>query len=691
MTNNRLHRYRILERLGKGGSGEVFLGIDPFKRSVAVKIQRRPRKRLRFMQEYKILNEFPHPSLVSVYEYGLLSGGWSYLVLELINGKSATGYVRSLYGSDRLYKCIQIAIKISEAFGSLHQMNWIHGDIKSNNILVDQSGIPHLIDFELARALSSTGTGKFFGTRSYAPPEQHDGLKLDASVDVYAMAGVLHRMITNKSVFERVDNAKEAHHRRTTAPNISKSIPKNLRTLLQNALDPDAQKRPANGYQFADQLRVCLPIPEDTYPDSTSNSHMAHLCEILDQNELAPELFALHLWSLTGGDSVLINRFAYSYAQEKKWIPSDYHEQVWHYLQHLPEATQRAFYVLACLGGKASTSLLHKFAGVSRRQLTKQLEKLPHWVRKDGVLWHLYVGATHAACLHLLPHEQGLVELFEFQKSLPKWAKLCVEALHHPENILQEATHWINTKANTLHQWRLLSRIEGHELQVDSLKERLLFRRNGDWLQSLQLQSDGPAQRLLSIFERVHPSDIPTLDSMTRSTNIDIWVVSRALLAEWYILHGQFTKGESYIVPLCSHEDPYPRIIGLQQRALLYHHLNQQSRLSTTHRALEEISCQPITNKIRRLIANKEWTTNLLTEEEVPSTYLHVRKSLELGEPVGESLRKLVTELPVLEQSFLAVHPLWSGRLSELALPIEPKQEEFTYTIDPGEDFSCSQ
>ena len=145
MSFSRLQRYRVLESLGRGGSGEVFLGVDPFKHSVAIKIQRRPRKRLRFMQEYKILNEFPHPSLVSVYEFGLLSEGWSYLVLELIDGKSATGHVRSLYGSQRLYKCLQIAIKISEAFGSLHQMNWIHGDIKSNNILVDGNGIPHLI------------------------------------------------------------------------------------------------------------------------------------------------------------------------------------------------------------------------------------------------------------------------------------------------------------------------------------------------------------------------------------------------------------------------------------------------------------------------------------------------------------------------------------------------------------------
>ena len=51
-------------------------------------------------------------------------------------------------------------------------------------------------------------------------------------------------------------------------------------------------------------------------------------------------------------------------------------------------------------------------------------------------------------------------------------------------------------------------------------------------------------QRLLSIFEQVHASDIPTLISMTKSTNIDVWVVSHAILAEWYILQGQFTKGE---------------------------------------------------------------------------------------------------------------------------------------------------
>ena len=234
-------------------------------------------------------------------------------------------------------------------------------------------------------------------------------------------------------------------------------------------------------------------------------------------------------------------------------------------------------------------------------------------------------------------------------------------------------------------------RIEERGHDISNLKERLLCRQNGDWLQSLRLQKDGSVQRLLSIFERVHESDIPTLTSMTKSTNIDVWVVSHAILAEWYILQGQFTKGEELLVPLCAHLDIYPKIIGLQQRALLYHHLNQQSRLSATHSEIEEISCQPITDKIRRLIANREWNTNLLTEEEVPSTYLAVRKGLENGESVDKDLRTLVTELSTIERSFLAVHALWSGRLQDLQLPVEPKQEEFKYTIDPEEDLSCSR
>ena len=681
MATPQLHRYRVLESLGKGGSGEVFLGLDPFDESVAIKIQRRPRKRNRFMQEYKILNEFPHPSLVKVHEFGLLDEGWSYLILGLIEGKSATAFVRSLYGSERLYKCIQIAIKVSEAFGSLHQMGWIHGDIKSNNILVDKHGIPHLIDFELARSLEDTGQGKFFGTRSYAPPEQHEGKKLDATVDVYAMAGVLYRMITNKSAFQRVDNAKEAENRRITPPDISKRMPKKLKMLLTAALSPDPYKRPSNGYVFADMLRQCLTIPEPVIIHKDPPPYILHITNTLQNYNIQPEVHTLALEALTGGDASLVSRFVHHYSQHNYWVPDDYHEQVWHYLQHLPEETQRALYLLACIGGRGSTSLLRKFTNIDRRQLSKALEQLPHWVRKEGHMWHLYVGATHYACTHLIEHNEGIDTLLEAQTPLPKWAHYCIQALKNPEDILLQTEAWIHQEANTIIQWRLLQLLAKQEYILQHLTDLLIHRQNGQWLQALQLRNDAESQRLLSIFRHITPDDIPTLQNMAKSRNIDVWVVSHALLAEWAILHGHFSTAERWIKPLSSHTDNYPRLLGLQQRALLYHHLGQHNRLELIYQTMDRITAQPMTEKLRLLIANKEWTTNLFAIEEVSSLYLKVRMALEKGGSVKEDLEVLVTRLPVLERSMLSVHPLWGGSIDVLNLPVEPKEAEFRYII----------
>ena len=100
---------------------------------------------------------------------------------------------------------------------------------------------------------------------------------------------------------------------------------------------------------------------------------------------------------------------------------------------------------------------------------------------------------------------------------------------------------------------------------------------------------------------------------------------------------------------------------------------------------MEQISCQPITDKLRRLIANREWTTNLLTEDEVTSSYLQARKSLE----ERQSSEQTLTELSTDARSLLAVHTLWSRQ--DLHLPPEPTQDEFKYTINIEEDLSCSR
>ena len=196
------------------------------------------------------------------------------------------------------------------------------------------------------------------------------------------MAGVLHRMITNKPVFERVDNDKEAMHRRKNAPNISKRLPAQLRHSFEKLSHQIQQSDQQTDMRLQiDCGSVCLfrrYLPRYRWYPSL------HTSVTLLQNKLSPDAYALHLLSLSGGDSALINRFAYSFAQVDNGTRRIY-EQVWHYLQHLPEATQRAFYVLACLGGKASTSTT-QICWCIERQLTKQLEKTSHWVRKEAAV-----------------------------------------------------------------------------------------------------------------------------------------------------------------------------------------------------------------------------------------------------------------------------------------------------------------
>ena len=97
---------------------------------------------------------------------------------------------------------LDLAISISKTIHVFHGKEWIHGDIKSKNILVRPDHIPILIDFELT-APSKTGRGKFFGTRSYAPPEQHRGENLTPSVDIYSLTTILCKMISRVHPFPK--------------------------------------------------------------------------------------------------------------------------------------------------------------------------------------------------------------------------------------------------------------------------------------------------------------------------------------------------------------------------------------------------------------------------------------------------------------------------------------------------------
>ena len=689
-SGHKLGPYRILDRLGQGGSSEVFSAKGPWGKIIAVKIQRRPRKRKRFMQEFKILNRNLHPLLIDVYEFGMLDSGWSYLIMEMIEGKSATAYARTFYGKDRLWKSVLIAARVSEAFGALHDIGWIHGDLKSKNILIGADGFPHLIDFELARPVSSTGSGKFFGTRSYAPPEQHDGLRLTPSVDVYSMAGVLCRMISNQLPFEAVDNDKQAHNRRKSKPKLSKKYPSKLRDLLLSALDPDPKKRPQNGREFAKALKESIP---DRYRESdektVSVSGLIPIQATLRQNDLQPELNILDIIDLTGGDPTLVSRFAYNQAQTGQWVPREYKEQVWYYLKQLPEDIQGALFFLASVGGMATTSAIYKFTGVPKKQTEEWFRKIPHWIRKEDNRWHLFVGAVHEACRYLLDTLEGIERLNKIRKNLPKWSRMFVDQWKDPELILIPFQNWVLGNANTLFQWRMLRLLQDCDYQLSMLERLLLLRRNGDWFEALNIQQTTEAFKMLECYNNISIDSVSDLEKFMSSDNIDVAFAARALLAEWKILQAQFQEAEVLLYPLCWHEDSYPQLLGLQQRALLYHHLNQKARLRITYEQIDRLSTYPMTNRIKQLIEKDRWYSNLISADKVQSSYLLAVKAIDQQQDPTHYINDFVQSTSVTNRATLSVHPMWAPYIQHLSLPKQPTDQEFRFQFEPSEDFTC--
>ena len=642
------------------------------------------------MQEYHIMNKALHPSLAKVHEFGLLPQGWAYLILELIEGKSATAHVRSFYGKERLQQSIIMAAQISRAFGALHNIGWIHGDIKSKNILIDQKHFPHLIDFELSRPLEETGKRKFFGTRSYAPPEQHQGKKLTTSVDVYAMAGVLYRCITNKLPFEAVEKEQQAKER-LNPPNISKRLPNNLRDLLISALDPKPENRPPDGDSFAEELLKCLDnthTPIQILPPPPPS--IFHVQTVLKQNKLPPEKHVLDIISISGDDPNLVSRFAYYKISNQEWVPKEYKKQIWYYLRQLPIEIQEALYLLASVGGMATMSNIRKFTGASKSFLEDWFLNFPHLIRKEDSRWHLYVGATHEVCQYLVPQEEGLPKLEHIQRNLPRWTKMYIQSLTEPSAVLASFQSWILSSANTLFQWRLLRRLQEFGYPLPMLELLLLYRRNGDWLHALEVQRTTHAERLLDIYYNISADNINDLLPLLKSPNIDVQICSKAIFAEWHLLHANFLEAEKHIIELCQHKDSYPRIIGLQQKALLCHHLGQLTRLDKTYQQLDQIVTYPMTNKIKRLITQGSWDSNLIPAERINSSYIKALRKIRLEEDPNAEIKTMMSNISVENQAFLSVHPNWYSFASHFTLLSQPTDEEFRYPFDSEEDYSCT-
>lgn len=215
----RIGRYKLIERMGEGGCGVVYLAEqqEPVRRKVALKLIRlgmdTERVIARFEMERQALAMMNHPNIAQVLDAGTSDTGRPYFVMELVSGVRITEYCdrRRLGLAQRLELFVQVCLAIQHA----HQKGILHRDIKPSNILVTNDGenaVPKVIDFGIAKAIEGNVGDKenmtlaehFIGTPAYMSPEQAEkgGLDVDTRSDIYSLGALLYELLTGRPPFD---------------------------------------------------------------------------------------------------------------------------------------------------------------------------------------------------------------------------------------------------------------------------------------------------------------------------------------------------------------------------------------------------------------------------------------------------------------------------------------------------------
>jgi serine/threonine protein kinase len=203
-------RYRIIEPLGRGGMGAVYLAYDTaLDTQVAVKSNHNPGKdsRAQFMREARLLATLRHPNLPRVIDHFLVDD-MQYLVMDYIPGKDLEAVLRE-QGSQPLERVLEWARQLGSALSYLHKQQppVIHRDIKPANIKLTPEGQVVLVDFGLAKAAElsqATATGASGYSAGFAPPEQYGGAHTGPYSDQYSFAALIYKLLTNQRPTESI-------------------------------------------------------------------------------------------------------------------------------------------------------------------------------------------------------------------------------------------------------------------------------------------------------------------------------------------------------------------------------------------------------------------------------------------------------------------------------------------------------
>ena len=274
MIGQVVSHYRILDRLGKGGMGEVYLAEDTnLGRRVAIKFPTLTSNerdfRARFLREARSISELSNPHIATLFDYGETSEGRPFLVMEFVQGRTIARIMRK--GEMTLRLALQIVEDVALALNEAHGRGIVHRDIKPQNIMVNDRGQVKVLDFGLAKQINDdpitvsepeaqtllnlhTRSGALVGTPAYLSPEQAMGGNVDGRSDIFALGGVFYECVTGQPAFpgtSLIEIAANVIHVEPPPPStVNPELPPELDSVILRALSKNVEKR----YQSADEL-----------------------------------------------------------------------------------------------------------------------------------------------------------------------------------------------------------------------------------------------------------------------------------------------------------------------------------------------------------------------------------------------------------------------------------------------------
>jgi serine/threonine-protein kinase len=268
MIGQNIGKYRVEDRVGRGGMGTVYRAIDEtLHREVAIKVLNAelndPEIAKRFRAEAITVARLSHPGIATIYELFQHDGQWL-MVMEFVRGETLERLVERM-GALSPQRAAELCMQSLAALAHAHSMGVVHRDLKPANLMITETGSVKIMDFGIARVAGTehlTSAGYMMGTPAYMAPEQVMGHEIDARADLYAMGVVFYRLTTSRLPFKGETPFAMAQSQVNDLPTpvglMRSDLPAWVEQIVARALAKAPELRFQSAVEFHEAFARCL-------------------------------------------------------------------------------------------------------------------------------------------------------------------------------------------------------------------------------------------------------------------------------------------------------------------------------------------------------------------------------------------------------------------------------------------------